>query len=297
MTSVPPGFDRARWELLNDSASESPGHSMRDQARRTSAGRPWKGLFVWHQIGPAGDLYVPPQQCHCIVLRRSTPTSLVYRRGDSVASGPWRPGDALVIPADVPSYWRSVDVRDNVHIALDHAWLVQAAGRQSHIRYDMCRPDPILASFATMLLSSLDSPTSMRPSFAEHTALAIAIHMLEHYSDSDSGGGGALTRRQMEVVAAAVAESLADKWSLLRLSELVGLSPFHFARCFKAAFGVSPHVYVSAKRLEAAAHMLKGTRRSVKQIGEATGYTSLTHFSQAFRQHWGVTPTVYRRGH
>jgi AraC family transcriptional regulator len=297
MSNIPSGFDRRKWNLLNSSASETPGRSVRDQARRSSVGRPWKGLFVWHQIGPAGELYIPPQQSHCIVLRRSTPTTLIYRCGTSMDNAPWRPGDALVIPAEVPGYWHSADARDNVHIEIDHGWLLRASESNSHIRFDACRHDPVLASFANLLLSSLDSQTSMQPSFSEGIALAIAIHLLEHYSDSRSGGSDALTRRQVDLIVNAVSDSLSEKWPLLRLAELVGLSPFHFARCFKTTFGLPPHAYVSAKRMEVAAHLLRNTSKSIEQIANATGHTSSPHFSQAFRKHWGLTPTVYRREH
>ena len=292
---TPRSFDRVRWEALCNSAAEAPGHAMRPQARRSSTGRPWPGLFVWHQVGPAGDLYIPPQHSHCIVLRRSTPTTLVYRRGASLARSAWRPGDALVIPAGEPSYWHSADARDNVHIAIDPTWLVRASGREVRVRDENCRHDAVIASFADVLLGSLESSTSMQRSFGEHIAMAIAIHLIEHYADHQNEATAALTRRQMETVASAVAERLNEKWPLIRLAGLLGQSPFHFARSFKASFGIPPHAYVSTQRMEAAARLMRETRKTIEQIALDTGYASAAHFSQAFKSHWGVTPSAYRR--
>lgn len=283
--------------MLDAVDMEAPWHATPEQIRRSSAGRQWHGLSVWHQVGPEGDLYIPPQHDHCILLRRSTPTSLIYRRGPSIAHGPWRPGDALIVPAGMPSFWRSGAVRDNVHIAIDPVWLSRAAGADVRLRSELCRHDPVLASFAGVLLASLDSSTSMQPCFAEHIALGIAVHLLAQHADPPPYATSALTRRQMDTLADAIAEGLDQKWPLARLAALLDLSPFHFARSFKAAFGTPPHAYVSGQRMAAGARLLRSTRKTVEQIAVATGYASAAHFTHAFRQHWGITPTAYRRGH
>lgn len=294
---LPSGFDVLQWAALDGPPADIPWQSTPEQVLYSSAGRPWHGLFVWHQIGPAGDLYIPPQHSHGILLRRSTtPTLLEYRCGPRVADTLWRRGDALVARAGLPSFWRSSDLRDNVHIALDPSWLVRASGGEAIVCNVQCRRDPVLTAFADLLLASLETPTSMRPSFAEHAALGIAIHLLENYTDHVPAAGS-LTRRQMDTVAQALAEGLDQKWPLARLAELVGLSPFHFARSFKVSFGMPPHAYVCARRMEAAARLLRGTRKTIEQIAAATGYASAPHFAQIFRRHWGISPMVYRRGH
>ncbi|CAN7737712.1 helix-turn-helix transcriptional regulator [Variovorax sp. LjRoot290] len=291
-----PGFDAARWSAVESSLVDEPWQAAPHQVHRSSDGRTWRGLFVWHQIGPAGDLYVPPLSSHSILLRRSTPTALLQRHGSQVGTGPWRPGDALLVPAGRPSFWRSPATRDNIHINLDPAWLQRASGGQVRLRSCFGRRDPVLASFAQTLLASLDSNTSLRPMFAEHMALAIAVHLLEHYADPGPACGPALSRRQSDTLVDAVAAGLDESWPLARLAGLAGLSPFHFARAFKASFGATPHEYVCARRMEAAARLIRSTRKPLAEIAQATGYRSAAHFAQSFKRHWGVTPTAYRQG-
>lgn len=292
---LPQGFDTVRWQALDTAPLDPPWLVVAPDVRRSSAGRSWRGLAVWHQVGPAGDLYVPPHHSHCILLRRSTPTALLQCHGRATGQGRWQPGDAVILPAGVPSFWRSPSQRDNVHINLDPAWLQRAAGGSVRLPSCFGRPDPVLASFAEVLLASLDTNTSLHPSFPEHVALGIALHLLEHYAAPMSAPQPALTRRQMDALVEAVNANLDEGWPLSRLAALVGLSPFHFSRAFKASFGRTPHAYVSAQRMEAAARMISGTRKPLGDIARACGYGSSAHFAQAFRRHWGLTPTDYRR--
>jgi AraC family transcriptional regulator, regulatory protein of adaptative response / methylated-DNA-[protein]-cysteine methyltransferase len=82
--------------------------------------------------------------------------------------------------------------------------------------------------------------------------------------------------------------------SLGELSGVVGLSPFHLQRNFKAIVGVSPKRYQDAKRAE----RLKKQLRSGETVSRATygaGYGSSRGAYEASKR-LGVTPGVYRRG-
>jgi AraC family transcriptional regulator len=48
--------------------------------------------------------------------------------------------------------------------------------------------------------------------------------------------------------------------------------------------------------MEAAARLIRSTRKPLAEIAQATGYRSAAHFAQTFKRHWGVTPTAYRQG-
>jgi transcriptional regulator GlxA family with amidase domain len=78
------------------------------------------------------------------------------------------------------------------------------------------------------------------------------------------------------------------------LARAAGLSPAHFSRQFRRAFGESPHGYLLTRRLERAAAMLRTTDRSVADICIAVGLQSIGSFTSSFRRHFGKTPTGYR---
>jgi len=72
------------------------------------------------------------------------------------------------------------------------------------------------------------------------------------------------------------------------------LSPAHFSRAFRSAFGESPHQYLLTRRLERAAHLLRCTDRSVTEICLAVGLSSPGSFTTSFRRVYGTTPSGYR---
>lgn len=295
---APRGFDLARWQALENAApAAAPWLSLPQSVRRSSQGRPWPGLALWHQVGPEGDLYVPPMASHTILVRRAVPTHLVQRHGLVTKATPWQPGESLVVPAGLPTFWRSEQPRDNLHIDLAPAWLQRSA--QADVALQSCfgRADPVLAGFAQLLLASLDTDTSLNQAFAERIAEAIALHLLEHHARPSRAlrGPGGLSHRQLQRVEEAVRADLGARWTIERLARLAELSPFHFARAFKASAGASPHAWLRLQRMEAAARLVREGALPLAEIGSLTGHRSAAHFAQAFRRHWGVSPSAYRR--
>jgi AraC-like DNA-binding protein len=82
--------------------------------------------------------------------------------------------------------------------------------------------------------------------------------------------------------------------SVRDLARAAGLSPAHFSREFRRAFGEAPHEYLLTRRLERAAALLRNTDRAVTDICFAVGLTSVGSFATSFRRVYGVTPTSYR---
>ena len=73
------------------------------------------------------------------------------------------------------------------------------------------------------------------------------------------------------------------------------MSPAHFSRQFKAAYGESPYNYLMTRRIERAMALLRLTDRSVTDICFAVGCSSLGTFSTRFSELVGVSPSAYRR--
>ncbi|MGW3033548.1 helix-turn-helix domain-containing protein [Streptomyces sp. NPDC001178] len=81
------------------------------------------------------------------------------------------------------------------------------------------------------------------------------------------------------------------------MAAAAALSPAHFSRCFKAAFGESPHQYLLTRRLERAASLLLATDWTVAAIGVAVGAQSIGSFTTSFRRMYGTSPQAYRAAH
>lgn len=74
------------------------------------------------------------------------------------------------------------------------------------------------------------------------------------------------------------------------------LSPYHFHRAFRGAFGGSPHDYLTRLRIARAVHLLRESPDlSVTHIAEAVGFESPTSFASLFSRHTGVSPSALKR--
>jgi len=91
-----------------------------------------------------------------------------------------------------------------------------------------------------------------------------------------------------------VDRSYAEPLDVLALARHAHMSPAHFARQFKEAFGESPHQYVLTRRVERAMELLRNTDATVTDVCFDVGFQSLGSFSSAFRRVTDMTPTAYR---
>lgn len=86
---------------------------------------------------------------------------------------------------------------------------------------------------------------------------------------------------------------LAEPVSLARLSDAVGLSPFHLVRVFRRSLGVPPHAFLESLRVRQAQQLIDNGA-TLADTAYAVGYSSQSHFTTRFRRIIGVTPGQYR---
>lgn len=79
------------------------------------------------------------------------------------------------------------------------------------------------------------------------------------------------------------------------VASTVHLTPNYFSEYFKKQTGIKFSSYVQKLRLEFAVGLLKMSDVSVKQVAEESGFNSAAYFSNAFKDHFGVSPEQFRR--
>lgn len=99
--------------------------------------------------------------------------------------------------------------------------------------------------------------------------------------------------RAKDLIDAQYRESL----DIQTLARAAHLSPAHFSRQFRQAFGEPPHQYLLTRRLERAAALLRATDHSVADIWLTVGLRSIGSFTSTFTRTFGMSPTVYRATH
>jgi AraC-like DNA-binding protein len=85
-----------------------------------------------------------------------------------------------------------------------------------------------------------------------------------------------------------------EQLDVATLARAARLSPAHFSREFRRAFGDTPHQYLLTRRLERAAALLRTTDWSVADVCMGVGLTSVGSFTTSFGRMFGMTPTTYR---
>ena len=102
-----------------------------------------------------------------------------------------------------------------------------------------------------------------------------------------------LARERAERVVAILRQRLAEPPTLEEIGREVGCSPFYLSRTFSREIGMTIPQYLRKLRMERAAELLKSGKYNVTEVALEVGYSSLSHFSQAFCQTMGCCPALY----
>ena len=158
--------------------------------------------------------------------------------------------------------------------------------------------DLVLTQLTKSILPYIGRPGWPCPLALDHLSLILRAHLLQKYAGlrkpptiSVGGLGPWQKRRATELLS----ENLSGRIRLSQLAAECGLSVSHFARSFKASFGVSAHGWLVQRRIERSQELLMHTGRSLADIADQAGFTDQAAFSRTFRQIVGITPGRWRR--
>jgi AraC-like DNA-binding protein len=90
--------------------------------------------------------------------------------------------------------------------------------------------------------------------------------------------------------------NMQEQFSLRTLSHMVGTNEFNLKRNFKIAFGTTVYGYLNEYKMEQAKSMLINKDISIAELATKMGYKYTTHFSSAFKKHFGYLPNKLRAG-
>lgn len=86
----------------------------------------------------------------------------------------------------------------------------------------------------------------------------------------------------------------ADDLSLKDIADAGTMSIAQCNRCFNKILNVTPYEYLIQYRLQKATNLLKNATLNVTEISEIVGFNNVTHFIQAFKKVYGISPKKYR---
>jgi AraC family transcriptional regulator len=133
---------------------------------------------------------------------------------------------------------------------------------------------------------------------AESLANVLAVSLIRYISAPRRPArvpDGRLPQRKLRAVLAYIEDHLDADLTLEDLAAVAHLSPYHFARQFRAATGLPPHQFVIARRVERARQFLQeDDDLSLAQVASRAGFSDQSHLSRHFKRLVGVTPGRFR---
>jgi AraC-like DNA-binding protein len=87
-------------------------------------------------------------------------------------------------------------------------------------------------------------------------------------------------------------ERLFERTTLAEAGRDLGASPSHLVRCFTGSFGIAPHQYVTARRIDAARRRLLDGE-PIALVAAGVGFYDQAHFTRQFKRHLGTPPGRY----
>jgi AraC family transcriptional regulator len=157
--------------------------------------------------------------------------------------------------------------------------------------------DATVLAAASLLRRAHLTGTPMSDVAASTIAHRLAGHLLERYAGVRPARRpvGRLDGRTVDRVAEYVDARLGGPLTLDALATVAALSPYHFARAFKATTGLAPHQFVTVRRVDRARSLLLRSSLSVAEIAHEVGLSNVRHFRQVFRRQLGVLPGELRK--
>lgn len=171
-----------------------------------------------------------------------------------------------------------------------------------HYRLEATRSETFndeVCNLVGLLWKEAASQSPNGPLFAEGLSIALLGLLNAHFGATPvqaSQARGKLHPRERERLKCFIDSDLGGPLTVERMACVVGLSPYHFSRVFKATFGLSPHAYVMERRIDLARQVLRQQPgQTVSDIAIACGFSSNAHFTTEFRRRFGITPSLWRR--
>jgi AraC-like DNA-binding protein len=153
--------------------------------------------------------------------------------------------------------------------------------------------DPELARRIVELHALLDAGTDR---LRGQTALVDVLQMLctRHAGGSTDRSVDARPSATLCLVRDYLEAHFAKSISLMELSALSGVSPFHLSRRFRARYGLPPYMYLELVRVNRAREMLR-RGEPISRVAFDTGFSDQSHLTRRFKRVVGVPPGQYAK--
>jgi AraC family transcriptional regulator len=261
---------------------------------------------VRYRKSPANGQFSLPHVSRHVLVLTIRPAERLHVRYEGVRlDRPPVAGSINVIPAGSSVLWRRKGSMDALFIHLEPSLVARIAAES--FDFDSSRTVlpplnglnvPELRSAMLAVDAELRAGSIGGSLLAESFATILTVHLIRHITGTHqelAAADGVLPRHKLQTVIEYIMENLAGSPTLEQMAAVVHLSPYHFARQFKAATGLAPHQYVIARRIERAQKLLlTDGELGMADVAFRSGFANQSHFCLHFKRIVGLTPRQFR---
>ena len=271
----------------------------------TSAPLKWRGIIVEQHRLPPAEMPEHFVIGHGISVNvGAQPTSFAWTRGrDGWDDRPTHPGHCRILTYGESHPTRWLQTYDEVSLIIDPRFAADIVDdglptdRIAFVtRHSVA--DSVIVDYAMSFRAELAADAPNGVLYAETLTLGLVLHLLANHAVAKTkvpAPAGKLNAYQLRAVVDCIESQLDEDVSLVALAQCAHVSPFHFARLFRATVGLPPHQFVMRLRIERALHLMRSGSMPLAQVALACGFHDQPHFTRAFQRAVRMTPAMYLR--
>ena len=273
----------------------------------TSSGMGWEALQAlrWRKVPASGEISYFPMSQHLLVLMIRPPKKHYLRSEGLKLDKPLPAGSISVVPAGSSVLCSHQGSVDSLLIYLEPSRVAQVAAESFEMDPSRTVVPPVdglnapeLRSAMLAVDAELKAGGAGGPLMVEALANMLCVHLIRHFlgaRELAGGSDGVLPRRKLHTVIEYIMENLEGSPTLEQMAAVAQLSPYHFARQFKATTRLAPYQYVIERRVERAQQLLRiNGELSLAEIAVLAGFSDQSHLTSLFKRITGVTPRQFR---
>jgi AraC family transcriptional regulator len=270
----------------------------------SSASLPWSGFLLECHLTHPGERQQSHTSRHVITLQCSkqlvgehlTPQGKFVSFSKKAGAITVRPAGP-VLPARIWSAAR------HIHFGLDEVFvqgILNEMDRAPSIMPDSrTTHDTVISRLLRLLEMEMLAGGETGLLYADSLVQALAARYLllnENIDQAIAQRVSPLPQASLRRVREYMEAHLQNNLSLDQFARETHCSRGHFLRMFRAATGMTPHQYLTERRIERAKRILRDEEEtSLIDIAARCGFSSQSHMTRVFREQTGVTPSAFKR--